>query len=1323
MRQNQSRTRRGPSGSVFARRQRLLVDALESRQMLAASKVVFTSSAATANAGSVISSITVQLQNANNGVDVAAAGGQTIALSTSSNGGTFLDGSSNPISSIVVPAGASTATFNYVDTVAASPLLTASAPNLITAAQQTETINANAPTHLAFTTNASGSLQGTSSTPIIVTLLDANDNVAVAPSGGTVVSLLSTSAGGTFSTTGTTTVAAGASTATFTYKDTIVGSPTITASAALGSVAQQQKVYSSTTVAVKPDPAGLGSYASTPPGGANAPFVYGYNVDWINRPANSPLPTNDWWTLILKSGFAGSLYSMPQKLFTANYGVNVSGYTGINSVANNIGYAGEQAITVGGAGTTFTRDALVSYGDWSLKFRMEKAANQYVDVTAVQGSPIGWYEYTNVSPLLTLGTAGSYGNISDGAGTSLGNGGNGFTVDHFRFTKAGVTFGVFAPAGTTFVPVTGGFSVAFSGAAHYLAIATLPDTTNATFQNFYDHAYSIPRNTTYGYSYSATAGAVTTTWDVTTEALKAGASTDILQGWLPTNYRDIVSGPTIVSGITYPTIYGTIRTSLGHNFSIVQPATGLNFTLPAPQATGAANDFDSAKMAGWLNSWNLGGGSDSYGGQTTLSQAAQMTLMAKQLGNANYTRLLNILRDAVTNWLTYSTGDNRYYTAYPKDGGLVAYPTAFGSDHYTDLHFHLGYLTSSAAVLAMLDPTWATNYGGIATLVAKSYANWDRSDTSEPYLRTFSPWKGHSYADGLGDSLGNQGNNQESVSEAVQSWQGLVLLGSVLNNQQMLDAGMMGYVMESKAELEYWLNVAHQDLNPPGYPVNRNTAINADFVRQQQTFFGNQPKYQLGIEGIPDWPSMDFLGKYNSAMQAEIDATLAAISTTDPYAALGATDDGNNWLSVILGIQGQVNPQKAADQFGRLLTLNSGDNGDPNTGIPYYNTYSNRSTGLRDFNYRLSVPVGGVYTNATTGKKTYVAYNSLATPQVISVYNAAGVVVDTFTAAPRTTTIFSPFTTLVGGVLTLNGTPAGDSFTLTQIGTTITAALGSASQTFNSATLTSILVNGLGDYDTLDFSNVTVPTTFAGGADYDTLNVNAGTFTFNADARATSDHLAVNVAAGANVVFNATQHLDGLGVTGTATLTAGGGNRLLVVDSIGFAGSGRLNLADHALVVNYTGGSPVNAVRTALTNGYAGGAWTGNGIFSSAVAGQAGTTLGYAEASELATVPSIFSSEPIDSTTLLVRFTLAGDGNLDGRVNFDDLIALAQNYNTQNKSFAQGNFDYTANGTVNFDDLILLAQNYNKILATVTLPPATATKAKPAGRVATSVIS
>jgi hypothetical protein len=53
---------------------------------------------------------------------------------------------------------------------------------------------------------------------------------------------------------------------------------------------------------------------------------------------------------------------------------------------------------------------------------------------------------------------------------------------------------------------------------------------------------------------------------------------------------------------------------------------------------------------------------------------------------------------------------------------------------------------------------------------------------------------------------------------------------------------------------------------------------------------------------------------------------------------------------------------------------------------------------------------------------------------------------------------------------------------------------------------------------------------------------------------------------------------------------------------------------------------------------------------------------------------------------------LAGDANRDGRVDFDDLLILAQNYGGAG-SFAEGDFDYS--GAVNFDDLLLLAQRYD----------------------------
>jgi hypothetical protein len=53
-----------------------------------------------------------------------------------------------------------------------------------------------------------------------------------------------------------------------------------------------------------------------------------------------------------------------------------------------------------------------------------------------------------------------------------------------------------------------------------------------------------------------------------------------------------------------------------------------------------------------------------------------------------------------------------------------------------------------------------------------------------------------------------------------------------------------------------------------------------------------------------------------------------------------------------------------------------------------------------------------------------------------------------------------------------------------------------------------------------------------------------------------------------------------------------------------------------------------------------------------------------------------------------------GDANADGVVNFDDLVAVAQNYGKTSPEprWSMGDFDY--NGQVNFADLVAVAQNY-----------------------------
>jgi len=75
-------------------------------------------------------------------------------------------------------------------------------------------------------------------------------------------------------------------------------------------------------------------------------------------------------------------------------------------------------------------------------------------------------------------------------------------------------------------------------------------------------------------------------------------------------------------------------------------------------------------------------------------------------------------------------------------------------------------------------------------------------------------------------------------------------------------------------------------------------------------------------------------------------------------------------------------------------------------------------------------------------------------------------------------------------------------------------------------------------------------------------------------------------------------------------------------------------------------------------------------------------------------------------TYLLARKTLLGDATLDGSVDFNDLVKLAQNYNTTGTYWTSGDFTY--DNTTDFNDLVKLAQNYNTALPTTPIPGAPA---------------
>jgi hypothetical protein len=197
----------------------------------------------------------------------------------------------------------------------------------------------------------------------------------------------------------------------------------------------------------------------------------------------------------------------------------------------------------------------------------------------------------------------------------------------------------------------------------------------------------------------------------------------------------------------------------------------------------------------------------------------------------------------------------------------------------------------------------------------------------------------------------------------------------------------------------------------------------------------------------------------------------------------------------------------------------------------------------------------------------------------------------------------------------------------------------------------------------------------------------------------------------ANVYVGGTNSAAG----GTATLTVNNFGTLSVTGTLEVWNRGRVNLSspitpvgkltitgngivnlNGGLAINYgtPGSDPITTIVSYLSTGYAGGAWTGtSGIISTSAAGSTSPTLslGYADGNTDINTPAA-------ANQVLVKLTLAGDANLDGNVNFNDLDIVGQHLNTTGNDWAKGNFTYDPAGAVNFNDLAIIGQNLNQTI-------------------------
>lgn len=635
------------------------------------------------------------------------------------------------------------------------------------------------------------------------------------------------------------------------------------------------------------------------------------------------------------------------------------------------------------------------WGDWTVTMRMPQDETHYLDATFGRGMPYVWVEMAGICPHI-LTPANADWLDKDGKELTFPA-----ETDRWMIRADGRVWAVFAPKSVTLSK--GGFGVTIGDVEHpvpYLIVAGLPHIND--MELFGKYAFAVPRDSSYDWTYDPQKGEVQTTWTLKTEALQ-GSERNTLQGWIPHHYRATRNNLSF-AGPEFATPRGKLKCAVGTSFQIAWPFNGMAPMLPAPRDNTSASTqhgFSKERMDSYLKSYvqdrverqlrpdekHYGG--DTYWGGKDLLQYGLYAQMAHELGDKDAAgKLQNALKDALTDWFTYTPGESKHFFArYDRWKALVGFDPSYGSESFTDNHFHYGYFTLSTALLGMLDPEFLKDYGPMARLVAKQYANWDRNDKNFPYLRTFDPWGGHSYAGGYSSAIGN---NQESSSEAMQSWGGLFLLGAALDDREMIAAGAMGWAVERSAVEEYWNNYYgwKKDENGSNFPPSYSHTIGGIVGDQGLafgTFFSGEPMHIYGIQWLPLSPALYYLGRDREFARHQFDQMMEEQAKKKP--GFTFSDLKADWGDVTLGYMQFSDPDWAAAKMDELWDANDEIAHSKNiAGLTYYMIHADSQLGPVDWSMHTDVPASLVYHKAGATNVTVVAYQGCSQTVTCHVY-------------------------------------------------------------------------------------------------------------------------------------------------------------------------------------------------------------------------------------------------------------------------------------------------------------------------------------------------
>ncbi|MEY4728871.1 MAG: hypothetical protein RL020_29 [Pseudomonadota bacterium] len=721
---------------------------------------------------------------------------------------------------------------------------------------------------------------------------------------------------------------------------------------------------------------GLGSVRSAPKSGLfstsvpQTPTAHYRTAAMLKQAA----PTNQWYSSVMFTRWSEPIHAHPATYRASENGFEI-GYPVETPVAEgggsriDISFPHRAALTLAPTGFVPLDARLVGRGDFSANISMGDASGNALQATVVHGSPLSYY---------TLSAGDLRINLAKGAVACS------TTIDPQVLCVRALQreFAVFAPKDARWIDIDSEApSLQFGPSGRFFSVAVLPDNKAETLAEFKRHAYAFITSTTVDWRYDQASSQVHTRFIATVESRAESQTTSIL-GLYPHQSR--ATKADLSQSYRYASVRGAIQTIASNEFSTTYRYNGV-----LPYWGGLQNAADKERLANVLvgdaarsrNMFSKQQGGGTYWHGKAFSALAQLMCVAEQNGDTALSkRLLTTLKERLELWFK-GEGSSYFIQDNARIGTVIGSHDEFGSiSHINDHHFHYGYWLNVAAQIALRDPEWVRNerWGGMVNLLVADIATSERGRADFPFLRNFDPYEGHSWASG--DATFVDGNNQESSSEAVNAWAGIILWAEATGDIALRDKAIWLYTTEVEAITDYWFDMRGK-IFPPAY----GKAVAAMVFGGRyayNTWWTEEPRQIQGINLLPITPASLYLGRdpaYSRRFMAALEPAKRA------YNKRGLSDGTPDdiWQDIYASFLALADPDAAL-----AIWKPKGDTelGETRSHTLYW-MLSLKEMGTPDFSVTADTSLYSVF-QKTGGLRTYLAFNP--SDKVIEVHFSDG---------------------------------------------------------------------------------------------------------------------------------------------------------------------------------------------------------------------------------------------------------------------------------------------------------------------------------------------